>query len=247
MRLFQIRPVLNSPLAGIPLPLAPGALRAGLSLRMAGDLCLGSPSREPFFRGLGIDPGRVYAVRQVHSRRVLTVRGEVPSELAAAEADGLVTDRREALLTVTVADCLPIFLYDRSGRAFALVHSGWKGTGIAVEAVHRLEKEFGIAPEELEAVIGPGIGACCYEVDGSRAEGFRRDFGERTVRRQSAPDGERWFLDLRAANAELLSATGVREVHAAAECTACTPELASFRRDGSGFRRMAAFIGEFEP
>jgi hypothetical protein len=247
MRLFQIRPVLNSSHAGIPLPLAPGALRAGLSLRRAGDLRLGSPLREPFFRGLGIDPGRVYAVRQVHSRRVLTVREEEPPELAATEADGLVTDRREALLTVTVADCLPIFLYDRSGRAFALVHSGWQGTGIAAAAVRRLEREYGVVPGEIVAVIGPGIGACCYEVDRARAEGFRRDFGERAVRRQSGPGGERWFLDLRAANAELLSAAAVREVYAAAECTACTPELASFRRDGSGFRRMAAFIGEFEP
>jgi hypothetical protein len=46
-----------------------------------------------------------------------------------------------------VADCLPIFVYDRRGGAFALLHSGWKGTG---------------------------IGACCYAVDAARAEGFRR-------------------------------------------------------------------------
>jgi GDP-D-mannose dehydratase len=58
--------------------------------------------------------------------------------------------------------------------------------------------------------------------------------------------GGRFFLDLRTANAELLAAAGVREVHAAEECTACSGELVSFRRDGPGCGRMAAFIGAIQ-
>jgi YfiH family protein len=139
-----------------------------------------------------------------------------------------------------VADCLPILVYDRRGGAFALLHSGWRGTGIVTEGVRVLRERFGAEPDCLAAVIGPGIGACCYAVDAERAELFRRQFGEGTVR--EAPDG-RTFLDLRAANAVLLEAAGVREVHAAAECTACTAGLSSFRREGPGFARMVAFIG----
>jgi len=74
------------------LPSAPAGLRAGISLRAAGDLRLGSPAREPFFRALGLPQESVYACRQVHSRRVLALRGKSPGEAAVVEADGLATD-----------------------------------------------------------------------------------------------------------------------------------------------------------
>jgi YfiH family protein len=246
MRLFRLFPSPNEAFAPIPLPGAPAGLQAGISLRAAGDLRLESPGREPFFRSLGspgLSPERVYACRQVHSRRVLALRGQPPVQVAGLEADGLATAFAELLLSVTVADCLPIFVYDRGGRAFALVHSGWQGTGIAAEAVRVLGREFGAQPGSLVAVLGPGIGACCYAVEAGRAAVFRRQYGEQAVREH----GGRAFLDLRAANSRLLAEAGVEEqhVHAAAECTACTEELSSFRRDGPAFGRMAAFIGVF--
>jgi hypothetical protein len=171
------------------------------------------------------------------------VRGRSPGEAAEEEADGLATGAAEGILSVTVADCLPIFVYDRRGGAFALLHSGWQGTGIATEGVRVLCQEYGADPGSLVAVLGPGIGACCYAVDPGRAERFERQFGPSAVRRSA--DG-RTHLDLLAANAALLAAAGVREVHGVAECTACTDRLFSFRRDGPGFGRMAAFIGASE-
>jgi YfiH family protein len=242
MRLFRILPSPAESHAPIPLPSAPPGLRAGISLRAAGDLRRGAAGHEPFFQSLGLPLELVYACRQVHSRRVLALRAEPPGQVAGEEADGLATALAERLLVVTVADCLPIFVYDRRGRAFALVHSGWRGTGIVTEAVRVLGREYGVEPDSLAAVMGPGIGACCYAVDADRAELFRRQFGEQTVR--AAPDG-RACLDLRAANAALLELAGVEEVHAAAECTACTAELSSFRREGPGFGRMVAYIGAF--
>jgi YfiH family protein len=243
MRLFHILPSPSRSCVFLPLPSAPGGLQAGISLRAAGDLRPGSPARESFFRALGSPPAPLYACRQVHSRRVLALpagQGPAPEKIAEMQADGLACTRSDCILSVTVADCLPIFVYDRRGGAFALLHSGWRGTGIVAEGVRILSEQYGAEPRWLEAVIGPGIGACCYAVDAGRAQLFRRQFGGQTVR--EAPDG-RTYLDLRAANANLLEAAGVREVHAAAECTACTQELFSFRREGPGFGRMAAFMG----
>jgi YfiH family protein len=240
MRPFRILPSPSTIYAPIALPSAPAGLRAGISLRAAGDLRLGSAARQAFFRALGLPPEAVFACRQVHSRRVLPLRGKTPGEAAQEEADGLATDAAEAILSVTVADCLPIFVYDRRGGAFALLHSGWQGTGIVTEGVRLLCREYGAEPGSLAAVLGPGIGPCCYAVDPGRAEHFERQFGGQAVRR---PADGRAYLDLRAANAALLEAAGVREVHAVEECTACTGQLFSFRRDGPGFGRLAAFIG----
>ncbi len=120
------------------------------------------PWRAGLFAALGVEPGRVRCVRQVHSRAVVRIDGSEAPDGPFPEADGMTTDRPDLLLTVTVADCLPIFLADRRTGAFALVHSGWKGTGIVVEAVRLMEAAYGTHAADLAATIGPGIGPCCY-------------------------------------------------------------------------------------
>ena len=226
----------------IPLP-APGA-RAGISLVRAGDMDLARrgdlPWRGRLFSALGADPSRVRCVRQVHSRTVVRIDGTEPSNGPFPEADGMVSDRPDLLLTVTVADCLPIFLVDRCTGAFGLVHSGWKGTGIVLEAIRVMGAAFGTRAVDLGVAIGPGIGPCCYTVPADRYERFRAGFGPGSVL-LGADGGYR--LDLRAANAALLEREGVGEVAVVSDCTSCNTLLGSFRREGAAFTRMLAFIG----
>lgn len=221
-----------------------GGLRAGLSLAAAGDMALDRrailPWRARLFAALGVAPGRVRAVRQVHSRTVIRVDGSEPADGPFVEADGLVSDRADLLLTVTVADCLPIYLVDRRTGAFGLVHSGWKGTGIVVEALGAMAAAYGSRTADVAVAIGPGIGPCCYAVDPRRWEAFRAEFGDRAVQR--GLDGS-LRLDLRAANLGLLERAGVGRVEVVADCTACGSRLGSFRRQGPSFTRMLAFIG----
>jgi polyphenol oxidase len=226
-------------------------LSAGISLGKVGDMARSRRSEIPdyarFLDSLGMPDNRVFGVQQVHSKKVITVDHQSPRSLEAVEADGLVTSRRDLLLTVTVADCLPIFLVDERTGAFGLVHSGWKGTGIIVEALHVMAEAFGTVPSDVTATIGPGIGPCCYAVPRERYEHFRAEFGERAaLTTDGAMAGlERgdFRLDLKAANAQLMESAGVERVFVATDCTCCSPSLGSFRRDGQGFRRMLAYIG----
>ncbi len=218
---------------------------AGISLARAGDMDLAKrsdlPWRERLFAVLGVGSERVRCVRQVHSRRVVRIDGSEPLDGPFVEADGMVSDRRELLLTITVADCLPIFLADRRAGAFAIVHSGWKGTGIVVEAIRMMAGAYGARAADLTVTIGPGIGPCCYTVPVERYEGFRCRFGDRAVR--CGADGS-FRLDLRAANASLLEREGVEDVTIVSDCTSCNPLLGSFRREGAtAFTRMLAFVG----
>jgi hypothetical protein len=219
---------------------------AGISLKGAGDMGRSaedsgrfSPGRAAFLRAAGLAGRRVFASRQVHSQEVLVVGEGSPDEVNRVEADGLLTDRPDALLTVTVADCLPIFLVDPERGVIGLLHSGWQGTGIVERAVRLLASAYGSDPAALRVTIGPGIGGCCYRVDAERAALFRRRFGDDAVRAHD--DGP--HLDLRAANLALLERLGVSHVTVVRDCTACSPPLASYRRDGAAFVRMLAFIG----
>jgi YfiH family protein len=175
---------------------------------------------------------------------VLTVDGIGSEECAAKKADGMVCATAGKILTVTVADCLPVFMADRMSGAFALVHSGWKGTGIVSAAVRLMRTEYGSKAEDLAATIGPGIGACCYRVPRERWEAFRNEFGPAAV---AGGQDEDCRLDLRRANVDLLRGEGIRDIAVVTDCTACSPGLGSFRRQGpQGFTRMLAFIGRAE-
>ncbi len=105
--------------------------------------------------------------------------------------DALITDRPGLLLSVQVADCLPILLADPERKVVAAVHAGWRGTAkrIAEKAVGAMRQEFGVDPKKLRAAIGPGVHACCYEVGREVLEAFAGQFPywQKVVRRLPPP------------------------------------------------------------
>jgi hypothetical protein len=200
-------------------------------------------NRALFLREAGIDPGDALGIELAHSRRFLfPERGDDVAALARAAlgADGLILRDRALAATVTVADCMPIWLLDRGTGAFGLLHSGWRGTGILALAVEALAERFGSNPSSIAVVLGPAIGPCCYSVPEERAAEFAAEFGELSVARR----GGSWFLDLRAANVSLAERAGIGYLLSIEACTSCDERLGSFRRQGpANFTRMLAVCG----
>jgi YfiH family protein len=213
-----------------------------ISSRSAGNMVYsgetGGSIRDGFFYSLGLDPQGVKSCTQVHSRDVLAMDRY---SAGRPQADGMVSRDRDIALAVTVADCLPVFLYDTKNRAFALLHSGWKGTGIVRNALSLMAELWGTAPEAIAALLGPCIHPCCYPVDEERAKAFEAEFGVESVRRRDGPPA----LDLQAANIRLLGDAGVRNIAYCEDCTFTDERLGSFRREGPNFTRMTAVMGFF--
>ncbi|MCE1195724.1 polyphenol oxidase family protein [bacterium] len=233
----------------------PGDPRALLTTLAAGDMAYApgesNGRRTAFFASIGIDGGRVLSLRLKHTRRVLTHGvGQAFQPLAAAAeasggADGVVTADVSFFPALTVADCMPIWVYDRNSGAFGVLHSGWKGTGILAEAARSMASAFGSSPRDLSVILGPSIGPCCYAVPAERAAAFRAEFGEGAARTvPSASQAAAHRLDLRAANLALAESLGVGRVLNVDLCTACSPALGSYRRQGpERFTRMLALCG----
>jgi YfiH family protein len=215
----------------------------GVSSKFVGDMKIGEQeqNRRVLFANLGLKPENVFGLKQIHSRDALVVDSNNPpvNEGKPKEADGMVTNDPNAALSVTIADCLPVFLLDTKTKAFSLVHSGWKGTGIAAAALNLMKERYGSDSSDIAAVLGPCIGSCCYKVDEGRANEFEKEFGVESVRKAA---GE-FFLDLRAANIKLLENAGVKNIAVCENCTFCDERLGSFRREGKGFVHMAAVVG----
>ena len=195
-------------------------------------------NRRRFATEGGFDPARLFTVRQVHGANVVRIRpGMTPSEVAALEADALVTDVEGVVLAVGTADCVPILIGDGRGR-IAAVHAGWRGTvanivGVAVRAL----VELGARADQLRAALGPSICNRCFEVGPEVADQFRPLVG-------SVDDGgTKPHVDLRLANIVLLARSGVRTIDAASPCTMCEPErFFSYRRDGAKIGQQLSFI-----
>jgi YfiH family protein len=215
---------------------APG-LRHGFLDRRA---CAGATRWEPVVAAAGAALP-VATARQAHGTRVAVVSA---ADAPLGEADALVTRTAGLLVGVVTADCVPVLLLARGARAAAAVHAGWRGAaaGVLEAAVARLCAVAGTAPAALEAVLGPAIGPCCYEVGPEVRAAFRARTGDLTAS-AFGPAGPRERLDLRTACRQLLAAAGVPTVGVLGPCTRCDQRYCSYRRDGPGAGRQLSFIG----
>jgi YfiH family protein len=184
-------------------------------------------SRRAFARSLGI-ASELTTAGAAHGSKVARV--DAPLEVVQG-VDGLVTDRRDVALFATFADCYPVVLWDPQKRVAALVHAGWRGTqaGVAAAAVRFMRSEYGSVPGDVRAGIGPGICGQCYEVGEEVASQFDAGF-------VGQGEGDRFLLDLAAANRAQLEQAGVAEVHVMGLCTKETDYLPSHRRNPDGTR-----------
>lgn len=186
-------------------------------------------NRRRLAAALGLGAGEVLIGRQVHGCEVLVHGGpQRPSPFAepgspVPEVDGHATASSGVAPLVFVADCLPIAL--RGPEGVAMVHGGWRGLagGIVARGV--------AATGATHAAIGPGIGACCYEVGEEVLEAFD-DLGP------GVADGR--MLDLVAVACALLDRAEVGEIESADLCTSCESDLFfSHRRDEGRTGRQA--------
>ena len=105
---------------------------------------------------------------------VLEGRLETADGRAVLRGDGMMTNVPGVMLGVQVADCVPVLVADVRRRAVAAFHAGWRGTlkRIVERGIGTLRLRYGSRPEDLVAVVGPAIGACCYAV----GEAVRHEF-----------------------------------------------------------------------
>jgi len=181
---------------------------------------------------VGVEPERVAMGWQVHGAD-LAEWDAPPSDPGYArpgaglqQVDGHVSSVPGLGLLVLAADCYPLALSD--GATVAMVHCGWRGlaAGIVGNAVERLKSP-------VSAALGPGVGACCYEVGPEVLAAFA-----------DLPDVARGrMLDLRAVVALKLAAAGVSDVQHVEHCTSCRADLYfSHRRDDGLTGRQGGIV-----
>jgi polyphenol oxidase len=172
---------------------------------------------------LGVD--RLTVADQQHRARVAIIdaglagRGHesVADSVGAFPAtDAMVTNLPGAALTIMVADCAPVVLFDPDRRAIGVAHCGRGGAvlGVLRATIETMRCTFGSAPESMLVGIGPAIGPESYEIGESQATEITAAFGNAGLLTPTRPG--HWTFDVVGALRSQLREADVKDenVHA---------------------------------
>ena len=174
---------------------------------------------------LGFDPKKLICTRQTHSDIVRCVTAADYLGIDHhdyPECDALVTAQPGVALKVFTADCTPILLHDPVTGAVGAAHAGWRGTAadIAGKTVRAMVENFGAKRSNIRAAIGPNIGWCCFETDADVPQAMVEALGEVAQNHIRAQNGK-YYVNLKAINAEFLRRAGVQHIDISDACTKC--------------------------
>jgi purine-nucleoside/S-methyl-5'-thioadenosine phosphorylase / adenosine deaminase len=199
--------------------------------------------RHGFGTRAAAEPAGLVRPEQVHGRAV--ARLERAGAHRVGRADAIVSTCPGVPIGVVSADCVPVLIATPTGVA-AAAHAGWRGLAAGVlPAVLEAVRELAPDAAEAVAVIGPHVGAGCYEVDAPVVDALAARFGARLDAAIRPTRPGHWELALGALARAELAAHGIREERIgtlAGACTACDAErFHSYRRDGPGAGRLVHF------
>ncbi|NOZ74198.1 MAG: peptidoglycan editing factor PgeF [FCB group bacterium] len=190
--------------------------------------------RERLTLELGLNPKHLVIPQQVHSATVAWVND--PGYLT--KTDGIITVNKQLVLSIQVADCIPVFLGD-GNTGWGLVHAGWRGlvAGILPNAIRKMISK-GSHSKNITVLLGPAICSKHFEI----GEDIKQQFDPQFVSYRE----NRLFVDLKGIARNQLVKEGIPEnqiiVH-----SGCTWEdedrYYSYRREGQAAGRMIAIMG----
>jgi len=185
-----------------------------LAARVGDDPDAVEENRRRAARALGFDLATLALARQIHSANVLEAGSGRFGVIG--EADVLVAREPGVTIAILTADCAPVVL--RGDEGIAVAHAGWRGlVGGAVESA------LAALGKTQRAWVGPCIHSCCYEVGDEVVEAFRG---------KGLPVADAKHVSPRDASVAILERAGVTDIWASGDCTHCTPNYFSYRRDG---------------
>ena len=192
-------------------------------------------NRKLFFDALGLNENMVSYQKQVHEEYIR----QVNTFGNCGESDALITTSKNLGLAISSADCPAIFIYDKTKKIIAAVHSGWKGTErkILQKTIIKLKNDFNVNASDLICYIGPSISQKNYEVGEEVAVKFEDEFIIKSK--------NKFYLDVAGANYNMLLNEGVKKVNIQ-RSGLCSFEfkslLHSYRRDGQKSGRALGII-----
>lgn len=191
-------------------------------------------NRKALTEEIGIEDNHLLMPHQVHGTRNLTVTKALltmPAEQRQRLLEGtdsLTTNLKGVCIGVSTADCIPILLYDKRHHATAAIHAGWRGTvaRIAISTIREMQAVYDTQPEDITAIIGPGISLKNFETGNEvygqfKSKGFEMSSIACQYPSRHEPGKLKWHINLPLCNQQQLLEAGIKKdnIAVSAICT----------------------------
>jgi len=148
------------------------------------------------------------------------------------ETDGIVTNKKNLILSTTNADCILLLLFDPIKKVIANVHSGWRGTlqRISTKAIEKMEKEYNCNPKDIICCICPSIRKCHFEVEKEVKDMFEEEFKSIVEKNDIITEtisSKKWTIDTVLINQVILEEKGLKKENIIDSkiCSVCNSNL----------------------
>lgn len=194
-------------------------------------------NRKKYFEKLWIDIENVVSAEIVHGIKIAGVTSKNKGQIIAW-VDGLITNELNLYLSVTIADCVPIYFYDDVKKVVWIAHAGWRWitSDITKTMIDSFVNEYNSNPEDIVVNVWPHIQKCHFEIKNDIVDKFDEQF----------LINENWILkvDLLWIIRDKLEKLGLKSenITSSPECTYCEcNKYFSYRRDKP--EKVEAMIG----
>jgi len=192
---------------------------------------------------LGYNYGKLVHMRQIHSDKIVIVDPTLHNFENPPECDALITNLPKIPLMVMTADCTPVLFYDPKQKVIAVAHAGRAGAikGIVPKTIQKMCHEFDCHIQNITVVLGPSIGACCYEV----GEKIAKEVTQSGYGLAIVYENGKYSLDVNTIIHHQLKNLGIniKKIENLSICNACQNETYfSYRADKQKTGRFAGII-----
>lgn len=198
---------------------------------------------------VNLDAKNITKPNQTHTDNIQTVNRVCKSE-ELIHTDGVLTNKKDIILTTTNADCILYLIYDPKNKVIGNVHSGWRGSyqRIMEKTIDKMIETYGSKPEDIIICICPSIRKCCFEVDKDVRDMFYDEFSHLKDIDKFILNGyieNKYYIDTVGINNELFLNKGIKKENIidSGICSVCNNDLIhSYRSEKEEFMLSAAII-----
>lgn len=184
----------------------------------------------------GLENKDIIRISQTHSANVEIVNEDSRDKIYE-NTDGIITNNKNIVLPIQVADCISLILFDPNKMVVANIHSGWRGTvkKIAEVAIKKMVEKFNCNTYDIICSVCPSIGKCHFEVGKDVKDIFEqtfKDMSNEDIILESKTLNEKYFIDTVLINRIMLRDSGLKDSNIIESniCTVCNSEkLHSYR------------------
>ena len=208
---------------------------------------------EELCKDVGSNYINVIKPNQLHTNNVELVEEKINKNIPDINiekyksTDGIITNKKNMILTTTSADCILLLLFDPVKKVIANVHSGWRGTlkKISVKAMNKMKEKYNCDTKDIICCICPSIRKCHFEVQSDVKDLYEKEFKNSNKYIEETIPNLKWHIDTILINKELLKEQGLKEENIVDSmlCSVCNSKLIhSYRAEGKKYGLNTAII-----